>query len=180
MTIYICNISQNASFCSQDADFCIENVRKRQSDCKISCDGLYSVVWYQGIDHNMEYGQKFTQMTSEYHRYLNNYAENLVYNSSSGSLSKNFSKNSPTNFCFLSASPKGFPPLHLVQIFFVPASYDEIERDIKLTLEAQLGLIGGTMGLLTGFSILSGVEILYYIINFLMSLRFNRWKICSA
>ena len=29
-------------------------------------------------------------------------------------------------------------------------------------MEAQLGLIGGTMGLLTGFSILSGVEIIYY------------------
>ena len=54
----------------------------------------------------------------------------------------------------LSASPKAFPPLQLVEIYFVPASYDEIERDRKLTLEAQLGLIGGTMGLLTGFSIL--------------------------
>ena len=29
-----------------------------------------------------------------------------------------------------------------------------------MTLEAQLGLIGGTMGLLTGFSILSGVDLL--------------------
>ena len=34
-------------------------------------------------------------------------------------------------------------------------------------MEAQLGLIGGTMGLLTGFSILSGVEIIYYLIRFL-------------
>ena len=33
-------------------------------------------------------------------------------------------------------------------------------------MEAQLGLIGGTMGLLTGFSILSGVEIIYYLIRF--------------
>ena len=32
-------------------------------------------------------------------------------------------------------------------------------------MEAQLGLIGGTMGLLTGFSILSGVEIIYYLIR---------------
>ena len=36
----------------------------------------------------------------------------------------------------------------------------------KVTLEAQLGLIGGTMGLLTGFSILSGVEIIYFILRF--------------
>ena len=35
--------------------------------------------------------------------------------------------------------------------------------NLKVTMEAQLGLIGGTMGLLTGFSILSGVEIIYYL-----------------
>ena len=40
-----------------------------------------------------------------------------------------------------------------------------------MTIEAQLGLIGGTMGLLTGFSILSGVEIIYYAIRFFASLR---------
>ena len=34
-------------------------------------------------------------------------------------------------------------------------------------MEAQLGLIGGTMGLLTGFSILSGIEIIYYLLRFL-------------
>ena len=45
-----------------------------------------------------------------------------------------------------------FPtPLYLVEIYFVPASYDEIERDRKLTLEVQLGLIANDIG---GFSIL--------------------------
>ena len=43
-----------------------------------------------------------------------------------------------------------------------------------MTLEAQLGLIGGTMGLLTGFSILSGVEIIYYVIRFFVSLKNTR------
>ena len=33
-------------------------------------------------------------------------------------------------------------------------------------MEAALGLIGGTMGLLTGFSILSGVEIVYFVLRF--------------
>ena len=64
--------------------------------------------------------------------------------------------------------------MHLVQFYFVPATYDEIERDKKLTVEAQLGLIGGTMGLLTGFSILSGVEIIYHTIKIFMSLRVTR------
>ena len=32
----------------------------------------------------------------------------------------------------------------------------------QVTLVAQLGVIGGTMGLFTGFSILSGIEIVYF------------------
>ena len=32
-------------------------------------------------------------------------------------------------------------------------------------MEAALGLVGGTMGLLTGFSILSGVEVIYYLLR---------------
>ena len=53
--------------------------------------------------------------------------------------------------------------LEFVQIFFDTASFDEIERDKKIKFEAQLSLIGGTLGLLTGFSIISGVEIICFI-----------------
>ena len=38
-----------------------------------------------------------------------------------------------------------------------------VEREKKIKFEAQLSLIGGTMGLLTGFSIISGVEICWFI-----------------
>ena len=86
-------------------------------------------------------------MEEEYKRYLNNYADNLEYNSSSEKLSKEISFN-PTTY-LVSASPKKLAPLHLVQFYFVPATYDEIERDKKLTLEAKIGLIGGTCLLYT-------------------------------
>ena len=46
--------------------------------------------------------------------------------------------------------------------------------NFQVTLEAQLGLIGGTMGLLTGFSILSGVEIMYFLIKLIFSLAYYR------
>ena len=59
--------------------------------------------------------------------------------------------------------------LQVIEIYFDSATYDEIRRDVKVTIEAQLGLIGGTMGLLTGFSILSGVEIIYFITQFFLS-----------
>ena len=51
---------------------------------------------------------------------------------------------------------------------------------VKVTMEAALGLVGGTMGLLTGFSILSGVEIIYYLLKFFMSLRIPQVKIFST
>ena len=57
--------------------------------------------------------------------------------------------------------------VQLVQIFFDTASFDETERDKKIKFEAQLSLIGGTMGLLTGFSIISGFEILCFLIKLL-------------
>ena len=37
----------------------------------------------------------------------------------------------------------------------------------QVTFESSLGMIGGTMGLLTGFSILSGVEILFFLVKIL-------------
>ena len=55
-----------------------------------------------------------------------------------------------------------------------------MEQDKKMTLEAQLGVIGGTMGLLTGFSILSGVEIVYYAIRFFLSLRIAKAEVVTA
>ena len=67
-----------------------------------------------------------------------------------------------------------YTPLHLVQIYFDTATYDQIERDVKVTLESQLGLIGGTMGLLTGFSILSAVEIVYFVVRCFLSLKKSR------
>ena len=52
--------------------------------------------------------------------------------------------------------------LKLVQIFFDTASFDEIERDTEIKLTNQISLVGGTMGLFTGFSIISGIELIYF------------------
>ena len=55
--------------------------------------------------------------------------------------------------------------MHNLLSFLINISFLEY-RILKVTTEAALGLIGGTMGLLTGFSILSGVEIVYYLLRF--------------
>ena len=57
----------------------------------------------------------------------------------------------------------------VILIYFDTASFDEIERDQKMKFETQLSLIGGTMGLLTGFSIISGVEIVCFVVKLILS-----------
>ena len=69
--------------------------------------------------------------------------------------------------------------MQLVQLYFNTATYDKIERDVKITTTAAIGLVGGTMGLLTGFSILSGVEILYFAAKLIMSLRIPRGQLAA-
>ena len=46
--------------------------------------------------------------------------------------------------------------------------YFIFEQHVQVTLVAQLGVIGGTMGLFTGFSILSGIEIIYFAAKFFL------------
>ena len=62
-----------------------------------------------------------------------------------------------------------YHPLQVVQIFFDTATYDKIEKDVSVTFGDQLGAIGGTLGLFAGFSIISGVEILYFVIKAFLS-----------
>ena len=52
--------------------------------------------------------------------------------------------------------------LRLVRIYFGTPTFDRITKDRAAKFVDMLSAIGGTMGLLTGFSIISGVEILYF------------------
>ena len=48
------------------------------------------------------------------------------------------------------------------QDLFDTPTFDRITKDRAAKFSDMLSAIGGTMGLLTGFSIISGVEILYF------------------
>ena len=49
----------------------------------------------------------------------------------------------------------------VIRIYFDTPTFDKITKDKKVKFVDMLSAIGGTMGLLTGFSIISAVEILY-------------------
>ena len=41
-------------------------------------------------------------------------------------------------------------PMQIFHVYFDTSTYDEVEKDVKVTMEGMLGVVGGTMGLLTG------------------------------
>ena len=61
------------------------------------------------------------------------------------------------------------PNLKYVKIQFNTPIFDKVTKDRAAKFVDQLSAIGGTMGLLTGFSIISGVEILYFAIKISIS-----------
>ena len=63
--------------------------------------------------------------------------------------------------------------LRYVRIFIDSPTFDRITKDRAAKFVDMLSAIGGTMGLLTGFSIISGVEMLYFAVKIVLSLRKN-------
>ena len=109
----------------------------------------------------------FNTIQKSYKSYKNSFAQNIDFYQDSNT---EIDLSTLDHYIYDNGFVKEFPDLIFVDIFFDTATFDRIERDIKITTEAALGLIGGTMGLLTGFSILSGVEIIYFGIKLLFSL----------
>ena len=58
------------------------------------------------------------------------------------------------------------PILEFVRIYFDSPTFDRIKKDKSAKIVDMLSAIGGTMGLLTGFSIISAVEIIFYLAKF--------------
>ena len=52
--------------------------------------------------------------------------------------------------------------MRFVRIYFDTQTFDRITKDRAAKFVDMLSAVGGTMGLLTGFSIISGVEIIYF------------------
>ena len=59
--------------------------------------------------------------------------------------------------------------LQLISIRFETLAYDEVTMDTAAKFVDRLSAIGGTFGLLTGFSLISGVEILFFLVKFLLN-----------
>ena len=66
--------------------------------------------------------------------------------------------------------------LRYVRIYFYATTLDKITKDRAAKFVDMLSAIGGTMGLLTGFSIISGVEIVYFVIKNILQILMKRYN----
>ena len=64
--------------------------------------------------------------------------------------------------------------LRYVRISFDTPTFDKITKDRAAKFVDMLSAIGGTMGLLTGFSLISGVEIIYFVGKIIFTFTKNR------
>ena len=124
----------------------------------MACQGIYADVQYTNNTYSQvqEDLAKIGILQEEYDRYKETFAKNLILKHD----------DYPETWSTLVVP---YRPLEVVQIYFDTSTYDQNEKDVKVTLEGQLGVVGGTMGLFAGFSLLSGVEIVYFVLKFVIS-----------
>ena len=67
--------------------------------------------------------------------------------------------------------------MRFIRIYFETPTFYKINKDRAAKFVDMLSAIGGTMGLLTGFSIISAVEILYFATNIFYNLMKKKNKI---
>ena len=57
----------------------------------------------------------------------------------------------------------------MIRIYFETPTFDRITKDQAAKIVDMLSAIGGTMGLLTGFSVISGIEIIFFAVNMILA-----------
>ena len=147
------------SLCSSQGRTCYENIDQKDESCHQRCDGLYADVdlnTYNISKRNKDY-LVLERLRQAYDEYKTSFVNNMF-------LIKNEDVSTSDSTRFKTAR-KPYHALQVVQIYFDTATYDEIVKDVSVTLADQLGVIGGTMGLFAGFSFLSAVEVIYFLVK---------------
>jgi len=146
--------------CTSEGRDCYANTTDGVDDgsCIVSCTGLYADVDFVNstISENSKDGDLLNTLINDYEEYKRSQMDNFEI----------ILDNSLDGFRF---EAKPYQPLRVVRIYFDTATYDEIVKDVSVTLADQLGAIGGTMGLFAGFSFLSALEIVYFLVKYLIS-----------
>ena len=156
---------QAVPVCSSLGRTCYQNVSKKDDDCHISCNGLHADIDFNSVEisNNTKDHLALERLREAYKKYKATYVKNMF-------IDKDEELSVFGGMTIYKPSQKPYHALQLVQIYFDTATYDEIVKDVSVTLADQLGAIGGTMGLFAGFSFLSAVEVIYYFVKYMLEL----------
>ena len=158
-------VFQDISPCQPEGRDCYRRQTANKDSCKVTCEGLYADVQFV----NSTFGEKMKErealdsLTNAYSAYKVAQVKNMAL------------KDITDRAFFLDITEYTtvrvpYHPLQVVRIYFSTATYDKILNDVSVTLGDQISAIGGTMGLFAGFSVLSAVEVLYFVSKPLFSL----------
>ena len=153
------SLQESAAQCTPKGRDCYARFEEQENSCRVDCEGLYADVEFENLTNyeNVKNSLIFESLNNAYSSYKDSFVKSLVLKESG-----------------FETESLDYHPLQAVQIYFSTATYDEIGKDASVTFENQISAIGGTMGLFAGFSILSAVEVFYFILKFLFSLMSRR------
>ena len=122
---------------------CYKGVRTDEAKCLNPCRGLYADVEKDNNLKSLGTIPNFASIFDSYESYKRGFQENVNY--------RNVPRYQPKK-----------STLHWVRIYFSSPTFDRVTRDEKANFVTKLSAVGGTMGLFAGFSIISGIELLYF------------------
>ena len=145
--------------CSAQKLDCVDKISVDTSSCMKPCSGLIVTSFAKSEkykDLKLLYSNIMTQYDS--FKTITSYPPGLIGIKSY----LNFQINTINKFPSKYTDYEWINNLRFVRIYFDTPTFDKITMDKAAKFVDMLSAIGGTMGLLTGFSIISGVEILYF------------------
>ena len=148
------------SLCTPAGTECYQHVKDAPEKCVTPCKGLYADVKKDVEIKKVEEMSKFDKLISDYEKYKRGNNKEIFYPEEiiSKIIEDIYSKWSDCLFLGYKSKSK----VNFVRIYFATPTFDRITKDEKANFETKFSAVGGTMGLLTGFSIISGVETIYY------------------
>ena len=133
---------------------CVRNVDVDYSECSNKCEGL-EIIGYDELEVDSMWTRSVSNLVKT--------EKDPNLNRKMRMFSDQYSKYKGVDY----ASSK----MHYVKITFETPKFDRITKDRAAKFVDMLSAIGGTMGLLTGFSIISGVEILYFGVKIIVTAK---------
>ena len=128
--------------CSPLAYSCIQEVASESFPCNVSCVGLYADVQYLSYNPDCDqpssalkddYERHLCSIQEEYHKYKNSFARNIVLGFEEELSDRDLQGLILDNQLQDNMYMKKYPPLQFFEIYFDTATYDQIERDVKVT-----------------------------------------------